>query len=73
MISAINQSTYGIQQGVSGLAKAAGEIAHATVDKQQSVDSSLIDLKINETQTAVSAKSLAAADGNIGTLLDIMA
>ena len=72
----LDSSLAGIRSGLSGLQKAASEIASTetmTQGNPKDLAKSLVDLKVYELQVKASAQVVKAADEMLGTLLDIKA
>lgn len=66
----------GVQQGIQGMEKAAGQIAQAATGEAGSVGelaAPLVELKLYEQSVEASAKVVKTADEVLGTLLDTMA
>ncbi|MBK1647982.1 hypothetical protein [Rhabdochromatium marinum] len=74
----VNAGLMGIQRGYQGLAAAASDIArqttaHGTANSNADLATPLVGMKVSEQTTEASVRVLGAADGMIGTLLDVMA
>lgn len=75
--SAFTVATSGIQQGNQQVREASQQVVEATTTRPAQgtveVTDPLMKLKEGERQVEVNAKTLEAADNNVGTLIDTLA
>ena len=73
-ISALNSALLGIQKGLTGMRKHAGDIAGASTSENglapENLAQSIVGLKESELQVKASAKVLKTVDETIGSLFD---
>lgn len=74
-IGPLNSGVQGINNGINNLRRDAHEIATANKDSTETRDivKPLVNLAVDRTQVAMSAKVIETADQVIGSLLDVMA
>lgn len=80
MVSILQTGLIGVQRGMQGLQKAAGEIASASHFNSESSEKpakdiveSLIEAKVSSRQVEASVKAIQAGEEAIGSILDVMA
>jgi len=75
--SAFTVATSGVQQGNQQVREASQQVVEATTTRPAQgiveVTDPLLKLKEGERQVEVNAKTLEAADNNVGTLIDTLA